>query len=60
MDAEHNESTAAEGGDRQPASDDGQNQGRLDRQASRMTEKAERRFFAREGVDPLTSAFARK
>jgi len=44
-------------GDCNASSDDGQNRGKFDRQTSQMTEKAERRYFAREGVDPLTPAF---
>lgn len=60
MSGQHFGPTAAEAGDRQPALDDGQNRGRLDGQTSRMTDRAERRFFAREGVDPLTGAFSGK
>ena len=37
-----------------------QNLGKLDLMTSRMTEKKERLFFAREGVDPLTHAFDKK
>ncbi|MFP4000014.1 MAG: heme anaerobic degradation radical SAM methyltransferase ChuW/HutW [Desulfobacterales bacterium] len=60
MSVENIDPIGKQAGNRQPSSDDEQNRGKLDRQTSRMTEKAKRCFFAREGVDPLTSAFARK
>lgn len=60
MSVENRGSIGKETEDLQPSSLDGQNRGKLDRRTSQMTERAERRFFAREGVDPLTSAFTRK
>ncbi len=43
-----------------PVLDAEQNKGKLDRLSSQLTHGYERTFFAREGVDPLTNAFAKK